>query len=355
MSNREIIIVTTYLSDNGADRVLTELANEWSKEREIILWCMNKNMFQITYPISERIKVVDARIVESDYLFRTKAALNLLKLLKNHSDAIVVSFLPRTKLIVSMCKPFIKNKIIFSERNDPSNAPPKKTYRFVRNIIYNLADNIVFQTEDAKRYFRPYIQKKSTIIPNPINPNLPSRYKGEKRKVIVAACRLTIQKNLPMMINAFSKFSKEHPEYTLEIYGRGKEEESLQILINKLDLRRKVFLSGFSDNIFDIMNQSSMYVSSSNYEGISNAMLEAMALGLPVVVTDCPAGGARMVVQNGKNGLLIPVGDVESMYHAMKRIVENPGLARKIADEAYKVRERFAIKRIAKEWLDVIE
>ena len=227
--------------------------------------------------------------------------------------------------------------------------------RLVRNFIYYVADKCVFQTQDAKKYFPRRIQTKSKVIQNPINPNMPTRYKGAKQEVIITACRLSPQKNLPMLIQAFNMLLKNHPEYSLEIYGRGAQEEALRKLIHSMGLDEKVLLPGFAENIYDIMNQSSMYVSSSNYEGISNSMLEAMALGLPVVVTDCPAGGARMVVQDGENGLLVPVGDTESMYLAMKRVIEEPGLAERLGNEAYKVRERFAIEKIAREWLDVIE
>ncbi len=355
MTKHEIIVVTRYLGNNGADRVTAELIEQWSKDNSVFLWCMNGGKFKEHYPIPERIHVFDAQVSEREILFRLRIAFRLISFLRKHPRAIVIAFLERASLILSLCRPFINNKIIFSERNDPDNSPPGRFRRFIRDQVFHAADFSVFQTRDAQRHFHTRIQEKSTIIPNPVNSQLPVRYTGEKRKVIIAACRLTPQKNIPMLLDAFAMFSMEYPEYTLEIYGRGMEEASLNKKIADLNMDGNVFLRGFVDNIYDVMNRSSIYVSSSNYEGISNSMLEAMALGLPVIVTDCPAGGAHMVIQDGVNGLLVPVRDTEAMYRAMKRVIEEPGLAQRLGDEACKVRERFAIERIAKEWLGVLE
>ena len=202
--------------------------------------------------------------------------------------------------------------------------------------------------------FPKSVQKKGIIIPNPINGNLPERYVGERRKAIVAACRLHPQKNLPMLIEAFYLIHKSYPEYILEIYGQGAEKEKIENLAKKLGIEDRIYMPGFIDNILDKINSAAMYVSSSDYEGISNSMLEALALGVPSVVTDCPVGGARMMINDGENGILVPVGDATKFAQSMDRILRDKEFAEKLSTNAYRIREKLPLKAIAQEWLKLM-
>ena len=97
-----------------------------------------------------------------------------------------------------------------------------------------------------------------------------------------------------------------------------------------------------------------MYVLSSDYEGIPNSLLEAMAMGMPVISTDCPIGGASMLIEHGVNGLLIPVGDSEKLHSAMHYFAKNPETAEQCAREAAKIRKRLSVKQICDQWLEYI-
>ena len=211
--------------------------------------------------------------------------------------------------------------------------------------------NIDIKTE---KELKKSIQKKGIIIPNPINGNLPERYFGERKKEIVTSCRLHPQKNLKMMIDAFKLLADSYPEYKLIIYGQGVLEDELRKYISLLNLNNKVFLPGFEKNVMKKIVDSKMFVSSSDYEGISNSMLEAMGMGLPVVVTDCPIGGARMMITNNQNGILVPVGDTLALYNGMKKIIEDDEFAELLSNNAYKIRELYPLEKIAKKWIDIM-
>ena len=157
-----------------------------------------------------------------------------------------------------------------------------------------------------------------------------------------------------MMISAFHKVHMRYPEYTLEIYGEGSERKILQDQIDQLNLKDNAFLCGFTDDIFDKMRDCAMYVCSSDYEGISNALMEAMAMGVPSISTDCPIGGARAMIQDGANGLLVPVGDVDTLASAMFRLISEPLFAQKLADQAWQSMREYDIKEIANQWLNVM-
>lgn len=356
MEKKEILVVTNYFTNGGAQRVLSELCSEWSREgHHVVALQLDTDMYADSYVLDNKIDWINLKFRSRFKIIQYLAYIAfLLKALCKHKNAVVVAFVHSAIRSVGIASLFTGNKVVFSERSDPNKYPSTKLKRKIRNWLYYFADVCVFQTEEAMHYFPNKIQKKGVVIPNPINSNLPDMYSGVRRKAIVAAGRLDSQKNIPMLINAFTRLSKEFTDFTLEIYGRGDDEKKLRKLISQLHMESKIFLMGFSNNLFERILDCTMYVSSSDYEGISNSMLEALALGLPSVCTDCPVGGARLAIQDGENGLLVPVGDVDAMYRAMKRIVEEPGLARKLSDNAYKIRERFSIEKISEQWLDLM-
>ena len=354
-TGKEIIILTTALGDNGAERILTELSNEWVKTGNkvtIVQTAADNESCSFTLdPNVERINIQAERKNRIQW-YRDEVRA-VVKLLNERENAVALAFLSRSFYILAIASFFTKNKIVFSERNDPTRWPAKKTARKMRDWAFCRATDCVFQTTEAMEHFPSIVRKRGVIIPNPINPNLPERFAGERRKVIISASRLTAQKNLPMLIRAFARLHREFPKYVLEIYGEGEERAQLASMIEQMELKDSVLLPGFSKRIHEIMMDCAMYVCSSDYEGISNSMLEALGMGLPVISTDCPVGGAREMIRNGKNGLLVPVGDEDALYHAMKTLIEDKQLAERISLEACKVSEDYAIDIIAERWLNV--
>jgi len=348
---KEIIIVTISLGNDGAERILTELARQWHHDgHEITVIQTSPNRYGTEYALPEGIEQIQIHTTSSNKILRFLQEIKaLIGILKQRPNATCLSFLSASSFILAITW-FVKNRMVFSERNNPRKVPVGKHQQILRNFAFRFADAIVFQTEDAKSYFSNSIQRRGHIIPNPINGNLPEPYEGEREKIIVTACRL----HPPMMINAFSMLADEFKEYKLVIYGQGVLEDELRQQIANLGLADRVLLPGFATNILEQERPCTMFVSSSDFEGISNSMLEAMGMGLPVVVTDCPVGGARMVIQDGVNGLLVPVGDTKTMYEKMKSILASPELAKRISVEAIKVRDTFPLSKIAKRWIDIL-
>ena len=220
----------------------------------------------------------------------------------------------------------------------------------MRDLSLELADACVFQTNDAKEYFSKRIQDKGTIIFNPINPELPERYTGIRRKAIVAVGRLAKQKNFSLLIDAYAEVAKIYPDYRLFIYGEGPERQQLEKKVQDLGLQDKIIMPGFSRDIYNEMNNCTAYVSSSDYEGMSNSMLEALALGLPTICTDCPIGGAKTVIENGINGILTPVGEVQPLSDAMLKVIEDDNFRNMISNNAYQIRKKLDVCDVARQW-----
>lgn len=284
----------------------------------------------------------------------------LRQILKENPNLTVIAFLQPSIPMVVLAARGLPNRIIISERGNPERLMKK---RYGKNFIRKYYDRVhtaVFQTEEAMKSYPTSVGKKGVVISNPIKSDLPDPFMGERNKNITTFCRVSLQKNLPMMINAFSMLHKEYPEYKLRIIGDAlneegiKVQESIEKQIKELRLVDSVELLPFSPNVHEEILEDFMYVNSSDYEGISNAMLEAMAIGLPVVCTDCPIGGAHATIQNEENGMLVPVGDSKAMYQAMREIIEDKELAEKLSRNASKLRETLSLENIAKQWMELL-
>lgn len=245
-------------------------------------------------------------------------------------------------------------KIIASERNDPRREPVSDVKKIVRDYCYNQSDVIVCQTQMAIDLLKERkVNSQFVIIPNPISPNLPS-WEGQNSKEIITAARLTEQKNLTMLIDAFNKIHHKFPEYRLTIYGEGEQRSFLQSYVMKKGLETVVCLPGFAKDIHQKMAHAYMYVSSSDYEGISNSMLEALGIGLPCICTDCPVGGARMYIENRISGILTQVGDLNGLYDSMCELIQNKELVNMISEKSREVKDVLNVQKITQKWVNLI-
>ncbi len=278
--------------------------------------------------------------------------------INNKTDTVFITMMVSVYLtIIRVMEPYWKQDIpvpyLVMECNDPKrNADEKMDKERTRN--YPRATRVLAQTQGAKNYFTPEIQQKCVIIPNPVRDDLPEPYTGKRKKIIVNYCRLNEQKNLPLLINAFVEFSKKHPDYRLEIYGEGELLLSLNQQIENLGIGDKAIIRPFDNKIHTKIKDYAMYVSSSDWEGFPNSVLEALAIGLPTISTDCDYG-PRDMIRDHENGLLIPVGDISAMANAMTELAEDSELAEMLSKEAVNARNIYSVNRIGRKWLELIE
>ena len=276
--------------------------------------------------------------------------------MKNEPDLTVIAFLQPAIPIVLLAARGLPNRIVISERADPNRLMKKRYGRKFIEKYYVRADAAVFQTGDAYDVYPACVSKKGTVIPNPLKAGLPAPYRGERNRTVTTFCRISRQKNLPLLLKAFSLLHNDFPAYTLRVIGDAPNAEGEAVLavlreyIASQGLQDAVSLEPFSANVHESGIKDAMYVNSSDYEGICNAMLEAMAIGMPVVCTDCPIGGAKQTIRNGENGLLVPVGNVPALYRAMKLLIEEPELARRLSENAVALRDALSLEAIAARW-----
>lgn len=350
---KSVVFVIPRIGKGGAERVVVNIANQMARDGySVSIYTILSG--EENYRLAAGVNHVHLNVNDRNKLLRMiKRFLKLRSMIK-HSDASTVIAFDRYYGIFGAL--FTGKRVIGSERNDPySNMPMHSIQKYIRDWLYKHVDYMVFQTEYAQNYFSDCIKKHSTIIPNPVSTDmLPSPFMGNRDKRVVTACRLTEQKNLPMMIDAFASFCRKHEGYQLVVYGEGHLLEYLKKYAAERGVEKQVLFPGYVDNLPEKINSATMYVSSSDYEGISNSMLEALALGMPVVCTDCPAGGAAMVICNGDNGYLVPVKQAEEMAKAMCRVVEDEKHTFEISQKAIGVRMTFSIQEITKQWENIL-
>lgn len=278
---------------------------------------------------------------------------------KKYSGCTVVAFL-YDSIFLSLLSVNKTNKLIISERGDPCQSNGSKTTEAFMKSEFQKADAFVFQSPDVKKWYNENTCVKGRVIFNPVKADLPEPYFGQRKKAIVNFCRISSEKNLILLVDAFEKFHRDFPEYELHIFGDSVESnaegyvEKVKERIKEKKLDGSVSIFPSRKDIHSVIRDYGMFVSSSDFEGMSNSMLEAMALGLPSVCTDCPAGGARAVIKDGENGLLVPVNDSEALYRGMKRVIENPELAEKLSHNAVKIREDLSVEKIIDKWMEII-
>ena len=237
------------------------------------------------------------------------------------------------------------SKRILSERNDPEG----KGEEYFENMksAYEKGDIIVFQTKYVRNKFSDKIRKKARIIPNPISVTCLADPTITEKK-IVSVGRLVPQKNQALLIKAFSIFEKLHKGYHLYIYGEGSLLNELKSIAIKKNVEECVHFEGFCQNIHEKIKDAEQFVFSSDFEGMPNAIMEAMMMGIPCISTNC--SGISEIIFNEVNGLLVPIKDVSSLARAMCRLSDDKMLQNKLRRAARIKSEEWKTERIIKKW-----
>lgn len=344
----KITFVTSTLISGGAERVISLLANNFSeKGYQVDIICLRKQI--VFYPIDENVHVVFAE-VESKANFLPFKMLWMRSYIKRTRPDVVIPFMERIYCVTLLTLWGISVPIISSERNDPRQASLIK--KILRRLLLWRTTELVVQTESVKSYFSKKMQRRIKIIYNPVSDNVFDIKPQLKLKQIVSVGRLYSQKNQKMLINAFYSISRKFPDYTLIIYGEGPLRNELQQQIDSLSLSHRVFLPGRSHEIFQAIAQSEIFCMSSDYEGMSNALLEAVCLGMPIVTTD--VSGVRELINDGIDGLVVPIRETEEMAAALEKLLSDKQMQNNFANRTKRKADNFRIENIVSQWEQLI-
>ncbi len=350
------------LNAGGAERATASLASCFVNHgihTEIITFT-NEESF---YPLDEKVVRAAVGFDEIKHSLSLKRIMGALKrmfklrrFVKNRKLDILVGMSFSMTWYTVFCTLFSRTRAIGTERNNPYKYKASKFNSLLRKIFYFICDGYIFQTKKSALFFTKKLKKTDVIIPNAIfNENV---YKlsppQEREKVICAVGRLNRQKRFDLLIEAFSSVADKIPEYKLIIYGEGELRDELQGLIDEKGLTDRITLPGTNPNALQEVNKASVYVLSSDYEGMPNVLMEAMALGVPCISTRCDMGPEELI-ENGKNGILVDMGSSEKIGEAIMKILENPELAKTLSENSRKLRETHSTAEIGNRWIQFLK
>jgi len=308
------------------------------------------------YPVPEtvlRLSMEEENLPQSRLRKNISRISALRKLCREYEPEALIAFMAEPNFRAVLATAGLPVKTIISVRNAPDREYAGRLFRFVGQHILPLADGCVFQTGDAKLWFPEKLQRKSTVIFNQVSPGFFEEAPAAEKKDIYAVGRLNHQKNFPMLIRAFAGL--ENCTDRLIIHGEGEKRAELEALISQLHMEGRVLLPGLSSDVAKDIRGAKLFVLSSDFEGMPNALLEAMALGLCCISTDCPCGGPRAVIEDGVNGCLIPVGDEEALRKAMQGLLADDEKRRSVAANARESAKKFSPDEIFSQWKNYVE
>ena len=354
---KRILFVTDTFGYGGAEKQITFVAEGLLKRGYIVGIC---NLNQGERNEGKRGVSGDIELFTANITYKNAIKTNYeliaftLKTARSFKPNVIVGFKQLANFCTSLAGMLLGIPSVISERADPFREYANiKGLTKIKLWFINHATGGVFQTEQASCFYRKQLRDNSVVIPNPIfiKGDVPLLNYSALPKTVISLGRIdNKQKRLDVMLEAFAKFHIFHPDYTLKIYGNGEDEVLVRQWIFDKGLNACVQMMGVSTNPVQDLGRSGIFFITSDYEGISNSLLEAMACGLPVVSTDHTPGGARLLINDGENGLLAPMGDVDALCHALRLYAENSSLAERCGRNAKQVLERFAPERILDEW-----
>lgn len=341
------------LGKGGTENTIVNLANELVLKNHSVDIIVLKNP-NSSYSLSNDVNVISLSKAKNSTMQRLFA---LKRLMKDSNYDVVCTFAPKMLLYLKLVT-FSKNfRLIGFERSNPFLSVDGRLGKIVRKSLSPWADAYVFQTRGSMKFYPTKAQKRGVVIQNgllgKINEVGKIAFSKRNENKIVSVGRLIPSKGYDVIIKAFSEFSKNHPNHFLNIFGDGPEKERLQTLIDENCMSNKICLMGHTKNIYSEIFDARAFLYGSRQEGMPNALMEAMACGIPCISTNCDFGPSELI-KNGENGILINVDDANEMYNMLTKVVDDDYFSESLSENAYKIRQTNDWKSISEKYINTI-
>ena len=353
-----VLMVQTNIGYGGASKMMASVANALCEKHDVTF---------LTFRSDVVLQQLDPRVVHiHDELYKNSCKpiemigqiWALHRYLAKERFDIAIAFLHPSHYMLTLAAIGTGTKVVLSERGDPfSRKKQKNPFVHIVEHIIHYADAYVFQSQGAMMGYPKRCREKGRVIVNALPEKILPEYDvREAKKVIAHVARFElIQKRQDVMLQAFAKFHSTHPDYSLHFVGDGPDEELMKEYAKELGVEADVVFHGAQNDVYQILKQSSIFVLTSDYEGLPNALLEAMRLGVPCISTDCSPGGARMVIEDGVNGYIVPCGAIDLLCRRICELADSAELRELFSERAPLIKERFSMEKVNEEWNSFVE
>ncbi len=352
----DLVCIISDLGGGGTQRVLHHLVGSWvSQGRRIaVITYADEEMDRYKLPSEVKRFVIGGISESKNSIFGLIANINriikLRKVLKKINSPVILSFLSTVNIATVLASIGIPARVIISERNDPARQSFGKIWDWLRYRFYRYADIVTANSQGALKTLTEFVpEKKCRLVNNPIFPELITKKNNKNTYSILSVGRLHHQKAYDILLQAFSKFSQNHPDWELLVLGDGSLKTELQRQARELKVDDRIKWKGYVVDPFPYYHAADIFVMPSRYEGMPNALLEAMNCGLPVIVSDASPGPLE-IVENNKNGVVVPVEDTEALAEALNTLAKDKKLRKNLSYNAKKSVKPYHIDQVISQW-----
>lgn len=352
------------MTSGGAERATSAIASEMAgcgTDVEIISFDSSESY----YPLHKDVEIFNMELTDitkaasvKRFFGCIKRAFEIRRKIKSRKLDVLVCMSTTMNLYGLLSTALTKTKVVGTERNNPYKYKADIINATLKKLSALFLDGFIFQTEAASEYYAESVRRKGTVIQNAVFNPLVKEIQPvpvtERQKIIYGVGRLSKQKRFEDLIDAFALVRKKFPEYKLVIFGEGEDREKLENKIASYSLNDEILLPGTDKNALRYVAEGSLFVLSSDYEGMPNVLMEAMAVGTPCVSTRCKMGPEELI-NDGINGLLVPVGDINKIAESIELILGNPVLAQSIARNGRNILKTNDVSAISNKWLEYLE
>ena len=356
---KHIVLFISALRKGGAERVMVNLA-DYLHRNGVRVTLVTQYICEEEYALPAGIPRILSEITpqeetgsrSGDFLARYR---KLRRIFRELAPYCILSFIGKNNIMTLLCTRFTGIPAVVSVRGEPKSEYYNFPMRFLAKTLFACAAGVIVQTGAARDFFPPVIRKKAVILKNPLNPAFVRERRTERPDGrIVSVGRVDANKNHALILRAFARIAPEFPDASLVIYGDGEKRRELIRKAQELGLSDRAQFPGAVSDVAEKIRTASAFVLSSGHEGMPNALIEAMCLGIPSISTDCPCGGPRELIEDGVNGYLIPVGDEEALADRLRRIFSDEEGAERMGKQAALLLEEYRPERVNAEWMDYL-
>ena len=346
----KILLFVDKLFGGGAERVASILLNHLCEKHNVTAVIFNDK--RPPYPLNAKIKIQKITIDGKFRILHPVERINKIReTIRDVAPDLIISFLVEVNNYILLSNVFPRIKIIVSERTTIQRRQPLRI-AILRRFLYNMANTVVLTSCDD--YNNSKWLKNKIAIYNPAIFESFSKFDNREKTIIaVGAPKRWHIKGFDLLIQAWAKIAKSHPDWKLQFIGAN-DNNHISDLAKSFKIEKQVEFLDWVKEIDHVLQTKSIYVLSSRNEGFPNSLIEAMSQGCACVAFDCKTG-PNEIITDGKSGLLACNGDVDDLATKLQLLIEDENLRQRLSAGAIEEAKRFDKELIMKQWDELIE